>query len=224
MSGDIDKLKRLIDRGVDKNQTDRFGRGALFYAVYSGSITVVRYLLELGLTTCIHTSTYSETHRMILLDIPDHDREAKPCMKAIELDNLPVVKLLDQHGCHMLKSFTALRNAVLTKSSEVVKYLFSQYNYQLNQVYVLLREGPIGMHTHSTRFTILEESFRQSSAVVSELLIDHGAHPDQTLIMNTFARGELKLIVLFIRTGIDVDFTLCHLITSFRGLLYYKFS
>ena len=222
-SGDIDELKHLIDRGVDENHTDMFGKNALWFAVCSGSMTVIRYLLKLGLATCLHTSTYCESHHMILPETIDYDWVAKPCLKAIELDNLPVVKLLEQHGCQTLKSFTALRHAVLNTSPKVVKLLLSRYKYPLNQEYIIVREASLRNHAPSTHFTILEESCQKSCAVISKLLIDHGAYPDQFLLKNAIARVDLELIALLIRTGVDVDYILYHLSTDF-GILLLKLA
>ena len=187
-SGSIDVMRHLMDHGIDKNHTDRFKRNALWYAVCNGKVAAIQYLLERGVTLCKFQEPYIE-----------FQEQFKPCIKAISMDNLPVVKLLEQYGCQTIKSFAALRHAVLHNSASVVDYLLSRYKYHLNKEY----------SEHDGRITILEESCRESSLEISTLLMEHGAYPGNGAIhiaITASPGGHLELVARFIRSGVDVDY------------------
>ena len=201
-SGDIDKLKLLIDNGVDKNHADRYGKNALFFAVFKDHIHVIQYLLELSITLCTKAPEHNEGPDMVFQR--SYYMELRPCMRAIHMDNLPVVKMLEQYGCQTVKSFTALRCAVLGNSTIVVKYLLSRYEYPLNQKYTCIVTDSTNDIDSYPR-PILTES-GASCVEISKLLMDHGADPYQSLVAVMVSFGKLELIALFIRRGVDVDY------------------
>ena len=218
-SGNTEKLKLLIEHGVDKSHTDVFGRDALWFAVFSGNISTVRYLLELGLTTCAHTSEPYEGPYLVISETTYYDQVRKPCKRAIDMDHLPMVRLLEQYGCETVKSFTALRQAVLENSSKVVKYLLSNYEYPLNQEY-MVHESDFTVRANNT-YTILGESHGLScDIVILKWLICHGANPERILIKDAIKEGRLELIAQFIRGGFDVDYMLHHPPITLRTLLF----
>ena len=196
-SGSIDVLTYLMDHGIDKNHTDEFEKNALWYAVCNGKVAAIQYLLELGVTLCKFQEPYIKFQEQYM-----------PCIKAIAMDNLPVVKLLERYGCQTMKSFAALRHGVLHQSSNVVGYLLSRYKYPLNKEY----------SEQDDRMTILVESCRKSSLGISTLLMEHGAYPISVnksygaihIAITAALGGYLELIARFIRSGVDVDYNPHH--------------
>ena len=213
--GDINQLKILIDHGLDKNHTDIDGKSALWFAVSEGHIPVIQYLLEIGITTCTKTSEHNEGPDTVFPN--SYYMALKPCLRAIDMDNLPVVKLLEQYGCQTMKTFTALRCAVRRNSPKVVRYLLSTYEYPLNQEYMV---------TDSTNRayiypkTILFESCYLRCIQISQLLMVHGADPDPILVKSIVSLGKLETIALFIRSGVDTDYKPFYL----KQLLPYKYN
>lgn len=48
--GDIEKVKALIKDGVDINVVDKKGRNAAFYALFSRSLKMLKFVIEQGVS------------------------------------------------------------------------------------------------------------------------------------------------------------------------------
>ena len=223
--GDVDLLKMLFIHGTDKDSRDENDVSMLCHVVDSGNVEAVRYLLDLGVT--IPSSTIEVHERQCdkckenTLIIPHNKWEIHgsldPCMRAIGHNNLEIVKLLDERGSQTCKSFSTLRHAVRFRIVDVISYLLSKYTYPLNIEY----------NTNPTeskqRYTLLTElncnTISEFAFQIIYLLLDHGADPAKAMctarsanaIMNAIFYGNLKVIAVYIRSGIDINFRSYHI-------------
>ena len=223
--GDVDLLKMLFIHGNDKDSRDENGVSMLCHVVDSGNVEAVRYLLDLGVT--IPSSTIEVHERQCdkckenTLIIPHNKWESHgsldSCMRAIGRNNLEIVKLLDERGSQTCKSFSTLRHAVRYRIVDVISYLLSKYTYPLNIEY----------NTNPTeskqRYTLLTElncnTISEFAFQIIYLLLDHGADPANAMctarsgnaILNAIFYRNLKVIAVYIRSGIDINFRSYHI-------------
>ena len=209
----IDILRSLINLGISKDGIDSFGRNALHNAVCSGHITVIRYLLELGvaITTIGRRQhrrlCYKETRSpMMGTDKRDTLRYMyNPCLQAISMERLDVVQLLEKYEHQTFQSIGALKCAMRKNSFKLVNYLLSKYTYPLNIEY---------MHK-SWNFcqTIVTEACKPHQLEMVTLLTEHGADPAkiskyndyQSAIMIAIENHYYELVAHFIRSGVNLD-------------------
>ena len=220
--GNIELLKLLFNHGIDKDCTDENGISILWYVVDSGNVEAVRYLLDLGVVIPTYALDVRETqceqckeNTLIIewegkwKDQLNHD----PCMKAIRDNKFEIVKLLDEHGCQSSKSFNALMRAVIYHRLEIASYLLDKYAYPLNIEYIKI--------AHSSRkqgLTLLTELnlnfiIKLNLVQITTLLLDHGADPAKPMcltrspnaIMAAIHYGNLKVIVQYIRSGVNIN-------------------
>ena len=208
---DVELLKCMFDRGLDKDSTDDEGLSLLWWVLDSDSdsdtrkIKAVTYLLTLGVEIPYYKMK-SYQKNTYLASIKHKD----PCMKAIRHNMLDVVKLLDEYGSGSCKLFMALRCAVIHGSVEVASYLLNTYKYSLNIEYNLQSKQS------SSTYTLLTEQCVDCSdhtTKIIKLLLDHGADPAKPMsaatsvnaIMTAIASSNVKIIALFIRSGVDIN-------------------
>ena len=230
--GNVELLKCLFNRGIDKDSTDPLGLSVLWWVVYSGNIEAVRYLLDIGVTisNCapkvheiqcecckrdrlvieyrIYRYLFKEDEDTVVFNFDEEDQD--PCMTAISDNKLDIVKLLDERGSQICKSFTALRSAVIWGSVDVASYLLNNYTYHPNIEYIILDSvqstGP---------YTLLTEPRLRHvfTAKITKLLLDHGADPAKPIcsvtsrnaIMTAICYGNEETIVQYIRSGVDIN-------------------
>ena len=228
--GNVELLKCLFNRGIDKDCTDQVGLSVLWWVVVSGNIEAVRYLLDMGVAIFNYAPTVHETQcegckkdklvieckvdrhlfeedgSTVAVDFFKEDQD--PCMGVISDNNLDIVKLLDERGSQSCKSFTALRHAVIWGSVDVARYLLNNYAYPLNIEYIIKNadesRGP---------YTLLTEPRRVFTAKITELLLDHGAYPDKPMcsatsrnaIMTAICHENVETIVQYIRSGVNIN-------------------
>ena len=210
--GNVELLKCMINRGIDKDSIDQDGYSILWYVVHSGNIEAVRYLLDIGVTI----PTYAPEEREIpceqcgenrlLIDTDGKQEGRDPCMKAIRRDQLEIVKLLDEYGSKICKSFHALRSAVQLGSVDVASYLLNTYSYPLNMEYNF-KNSCKSIHT------LLTEPVFGFWAQITKLLLDHGADPAKQMcaatssnaIMTAIKYDNLEVIAQYIRSGVDIN-------------------
>ena len=229
--GNVELLKCLFNRGIDKDSTDQVGLSVLCWVVHSGNIEAVRYLLDIGVAIHNYAPTVHETQceqckkdeLVIECKVDRHlfeedgrtsvyklsEEGQDPCMIAIGNNMLEIVKLLNERGSQICKSFTALRHAVIWGGVDVASYLLNNYNYHTNIEYILKiadkRRGP---------YTLLSEPKRVFTAKITKLLLDHWADPAKPIcaqtcrnaIMTAICCGHLKTIAQYIRSGVDINF------------------
>ena len=211
-TGSLDVLKYLIeDVHLEKNSIHENGCSVLCFAVRSMNVKTVRYLLDLGVSTITNTPEErvepcqhcSESLPYVYSD----DFYLHPCMEAIESNTTDMVKLFEEYGCQSYKHLFALSQAVCLKRVEVVKYLLSNYNYQLNKEYKgsLLRWNP-----HAT---LLTEACDAKSIEIVNLLLEHGADPNVNNCVKTCSsalnvaifKRLVEVIARLIRGGVNVN-------------------
>ena len=138
----MDVLKCLIeDNGIDKNSTDEKGLSILYWAVHSGNIEAVRYLLKKGVTMtsfvpqeCVEACRKcGEKIACYYLAAPQ--MKSDPYMFAIRCNMSDVVRLMSEYGCALYKSPQILSYAIRKNSVDVVDYFLSNYKYPLNYGY-----------------------------------------------------------------------------------------
>ena len=210
--GNMDVLKCLIENhGIDKN-----GLNILYWAVKSGNIEAVRYLLNLGVTTTADIpqerleACEASHHNMSRHIINGIQLKAELFKETIGRHYRPeVVKLLDEYGCQLYRSDEALRYAVYLDRVSVVDYLLCNHNYSLNNEYIL--EFSYGMrHSHQT---LLMSACQNHSVKMVELLVEHGANPNTGRYYNkcpsainiAIHNGHIKMVARMIRSGVDVN-------------------
>ena len=206
--GDVELLKCMFNSGFDKDTTDQDDACVLVYVVNSRNIEAVRYLLDLGVTIPCLSPNVSETQckqckeSIMIIDAHFAGAIPDPCLMAIYLNRVDIVKLLDEYGSPSCKLFTTLRYAVELGHVDVVSYLLNKYTHLSNREYIM----------ESTVFTLLSEN--RSNAQIRKVLLDHGADPakpnclatDVNAIMAAIEYGNLYAIAQYIRSGVDINF------------------
>ena len=222
--GNVEVLKFMFNRGIDKDYTDPYGFSVLWWVVRSDKIEAVRYLLDLGVSIPSYKPEVRTTqckqckeNRLIIHDDSrqeDHD----PCMKAIRYNMLDMVKLLDERGSQSCQSFNALRCAVIYDSIDIVSYLFTKYTYRLNMEYIIVEcDQSRSIYTLLTEprflYTTKPQISSQLTAQITQLLLDHGADPAKQMcsatsvnaMMTAIRFGNLKAIAQYIRNGVNIN-------------------
>ena len=210
--GDVELLKCMFNRGVDKDSIDQYGFSLLWHVVKSGDFEAVRYLLDIG----VAIPTYAPEEREVpcehcgenrLIIENDWKQEARDsCMMAIHRNNLEIVKMLDEYGSKSCKTFYALRRAVQLGCVDVASYLLNTYSYPLNIEYIF-KNFCKGI------YTLLTERGYGFRAQITKLLLDHGADPAKQMcgatsvnaIMTAIGYGNLEVIAQYIRSGVDIN-------------------
>ena len=213
--GGVEVLKCLLeDGGIDKNSIDKRGYSVLHWAVTGRNIPTVRYLLNLGIT--------------ITTDIPQSVDSCKSCgktlscyyrtgrnpstkayMEAIQLNMLELVKLMDEHGCHLYQSTDSLNYAIHCNSVEVVDYLLCKHKYRINDEYIECYDR----NEWAFHQTFLMKACHEKSVQVATLLLKHGADPNimgcirrwHSTINMAIHKRHVEIIALFLRVGLNVN-------------------
>ena len=228
--GNVELLKCLFNRGIDKDSADQIGLSVLWWVVNSGNIEAVRYLLDIGVSIpnyapkvheiqcglckkdklvieCkVDRHRFEEDEGKLIVDFFKEDQD--PCMRAIYDNNLEIVKLLDEHGSQSCKSFTALRRAVIWGSVDVASYLLNNYNYHTNIEYIINNADE-----SRSSYTLLTKPRRVFTAKITKLLLDHGADPAKPMcaatsvnaIMTAICFGNVETIAQYIRNGVNIN-------------------
>ena len=202
--GNIELLKCLFNYGIDKDCANYDGYRVLYWVIAGGNIEAVHYLLNLGVVIPSYKYERYEKNKSILR-IRQEYRD--PCIIAIHYNRLEIVKLLEEYGSKTSKSFTALCCAVINNSVDVASYLLNTYKYPLNIEYSR-HPGP-----NNNIYTLLTDRRSVLSSQIIKLLLDHGADPAKPMcsktnvnaIMTAIAHGKLKIVVQYIRSGVDIN-------------------
>ena len=203
----IDMLGFLLDLGIDKNCINSSGQNALYRAIFSGDITVIRYLLEAGvtITTKRKQPLYWVVTDLRTMNMQQHSLQWNACMPAISREMLDVVQLLEKYDQQTFQSIKTLQYAVSKRSLKIVNYLLSKYKYPLNMEY-LDEEG-------GTYYTIITEACHSRQLGMVTLLMEHGADPAkkndneeyQCAFLIAIDNGYNELVAHFIRSGVSLD-------------------
>ena len=215
-AGSVDVLKCLIEKyGIDKNPIDKKGLSILYWAVHSGNIEAVRYLLKQGVTmTSFVPQECVEACRKCGTNVPCHYLDATqlktdPCVFAIRGNMLDVVSLMDEYGCELFKSPAILSYAISTNSVQVVDYLLSNYKYSLNYGYTEKYDRGL----NSDHQTFLNKACEIQSVQMVKLLLKQGVDPNKKYCAEKFANvfnvaiyyRHVNNTACFIRRGVNVD-------------------
>ena len=216
-AGCEDVLKCLAEHnGIDKSSIDKNGVELLYDAVCSDNIEVVRYLLKQGVTmTTFVPQTYVEACTDCGTNILYHYVNAEqlytdPYIKAITLEMLDVLKLMDEYGCELYKSAHILRHAICVNSLHVVEYLLCNYKYPLNYEYAVRSDYSTLDFGHQT---FLINACERPSVKVVKLFLERGADPNKkfcsekcrSVINVAIQTGHVEIIAQFLREGVNVN-------------------
>ena len=204
--GKVELLKSMFEHGINKNSTDQKGFSILWHVVSSGNIEAVRYLLDLGVNIPSYKPKQSKQNISTCM-VDSHQDSKYPCMRAIQLNRLEIVKVLEEYENQSCKTFAALRHAVKFGSVDVVSYLLNKYTYPVNMEYT------IDTDQNRLSYTLLTEFIYRSVHRIIKLLLDHGADPTQptcsatcdNAIMTAIALRNLKVIAQYIRSGVNIN-------------------
>ena len=209
--GNVELLKCMFNRGIDKDTTAVYGLNILWHVVSSGNIDAVRYLLDLGVAIPTFVPEFAETQcegckeNILIIDDECDQLYKNPCMRAIT--DSEIVKLLDEYKSKSYKSFCALRHAVKYGNVDVVSYLLNKYTYPINMEYIL-------KDFSESIFTLLTDPFLECTAQITKLLLDHGADPAKPICgsrsVNAITRaindGNVEIIAQYILNEVDNNF------------------
>ena len=218
MSGGIDVMKYLKDKGTDMNTTSRDGLSAFYRAVHKNNIKAVHYLLQLGVLMTNHSMTRYEKLRedekacncctAYRIHLEYMQNLSDPCALVIRQDQVNVVRLMEEHGCQEYQSLYAVRYALMNDRFKVADYLLGNHKHLLNQYYTfgdLLERCPFR--------TLLTDACREWSVKAILLLLKHGADPNKkscvakspTAMHIAIRAGHSKILSYFIRTGVNIN-------------------
>ena len=216
-AGSVDLLKCLIeDHGVDQNSTGADRLSMLYWAIGSGSIEAVRYLLKQGVTmTSFVPQERVEACRKCGENVECHYLDANqlhtdPYVLAIRSNKPDVLRLMDEYGCELSKSPEILSHAIRVNSVDVVDYLLCNYKYPLNCGYKEKYTTSRWSYDHQT---FLNKSCEMQSVQMVKLLLDHGADPNKKYCVEKFP-GVINVAICyqhvnitgyFIRRGVNMN-------------------
>ena len=221
-AGSVDVLKCLIeDNGIDKISTGSKGLSILYWAVYSGNIEAVRYLLKQGVTmTSFVPQQCVEACRKCGENVSCHYPEAtqlkhNPYVIAVIFNMVDVVRLMDKYGCELYKSPQILSYAIRNNSVDVVDYLLCNYKYPLNYGFI---EKYIDSSLNSGHQTFLSKACKTQSVEIVKLLLEDGADANKlccvekcpSVINIAIYKGNVEIIAQLLRGGINVNTRSCH--------------
>ena len=212
-SGSVDLLKHLVeDNGIDKDSTDVQGYSVLYWAVTSGKIEAIRYLLNLGVTTstCIPRKFWAPCGvcgTKLWCNSIDCALKYDICMRCIDHDTPELVMLMEEHGFELCKHICALIYAIRNVKVKVVDYLLSNYNYPLNYEYIDTHEAKLEHHT------LLTDACQTNSVDMVKLLLENGADPNikscaekhPSVFNVAISNKHVEIIGRFIRGGLNVN-------------------
>ena len=209
--GRVDLLKCLIDRGIDKDGIDQYGRSLLWWVVQSGELDAIRYLLDLGVklpTDIVVTEACYEQCKhcgMDMLMIADAKQQREDlCLEVICMDKIDAVQLFEENGSKSFKYFNAFRLAVTYDSVTVLEYLHRKYRHPLNTYYTISN-----LRFDYKHWTFLKEACYYGSINVVVYLLEHGADLNNgcsSALSIAIRSRQIELIALLICNGVDVNF------------------
>ena len=220
-AGSTEMLKCLLeDHDIDKNSIDEKGLGVLYWAVSSGNIEAVRYLLKQGVTmTSFVPQESKEACKKCGTDISCHylnstQLDTDPYVLAIRSNMPDIVRLMDECGCELNKSPEVLSYAIRANRVKVVDYLLCNYKYPLNYEYT---DKYSDSSLNSDHKTFLSTACKRQSVEVVQLLLDHGTDPNKkycvekcpSVITAAINERHIESIARFIREGVNVNTRSC---------------
>ena len=217
-TGNVNMLKCLLEyNGIDKNSIDAKGCSVLYWAVISGNIEAIRYLLHLGATAttyvpqeCMEPCTACRTN-LAFHYVNEEELDTDPYMLAVCANQPEVLEVLEEYGCQLYKSLEVLSYAVSMNSKDVVDYLLCNHKYPLNSEYS--EKGFWGRSFPRDHQTLLKVACKKSSVKVIKLLLEHGADPNTKWDVDmcpgalnvAISNRHVEIIALFIRSGVNVN-------------------
>ena len=215
-AGSVDVLKCLLEKySIDKNPIVKKGLSILYWAVHSGNIEAVRYLLKQGVTmTSFVPQECVEACRKCGTNVSCHYPDATqlhndPYVLAIRFNMLDIVRLMNEYGCQLYKSPEILSLAIRANSVEVVEYLLCNHKYPLNYEY----SEKYDRFLNSDHQTFLNKACKEQSVRIVTLLLEHGADPNKkhcaekchNVINVSIYRRHINNTACFIRRGVNVN-------------------
>ena len=145
----LKEIKKLLNKGLDINQKDKYGCTLLHYACQNSDLEIIEYLLQKGANieiknsyftcypifeaiTSTNTSNPIKTIELLLqynVDINKTDAFGNTLLHyAVDLGNIPLIKLLKKHGLSPKKTLrkdqdTPLDYANYQKNTEIINLL-----------------------------------------------------------------------------------------------------
>ena len=219
----VDVLKNIIEQGINKDSTDKYGKSMLRLVTQSGNVEAVRYLLDLGVTfptyqpkTELKPCKKCRTNRLYI--VRDHKQTKRdPCMAAISKNALDVFQLLENYSAQSFNSFNVLMQATYNNSPDVMEYLLNKYTYPVNVEYVTNRSNT-GITYRIDFRTLLMEACYSNSVDAAKMLLDHGADSNKwmceekcfSVINIAIYQCNVKMVAHLIRSGLNISSSSYH--------------
>ena len=219
-NGNVDVLKCLIeDNDMDKNSVDNQNIGLLYWAVDSGRVEAVRYLLSLGVTITTYTpQDYVEPCKgcgniIGYYSFYPSQQWGDAYMLALRMDMPEMLKLMEEYGCKLYKSPGVLISAFFRPSLKVVDYLLSNHQYQLNREYMCIKTNDRSETCDSHRTVISKALYERRNVKLVKLLLEHGADLNMKrcdekwsdAINFAIYNRHVEIIATFIRCGLNIN-------------------
>ncbi|ORX61211.1 ankyrin [Piromyces finnis] len=178
---DIEKIKNLIDSGVDINRRNLDGCTPLFYAVKTGNLEITKYIIECGaylnLMDRYGYTPLSHAIKIGSLEIVKYLIEKEidinvineygytPLIYAIKKEDIDIIKYLVKNGANINEIdknvYTPLFYAIKKRNFEIIKYLIHH-------------GADIHLHTRYSK-TSLNYAIRCGDINIVKYLIECGA-------------------------------------------------
>ena len=182
--GDLDRVRALLDEGVEIEARDKVGATALINTATHGHSQIVRLLFDYGANVNA-TTTGGET----------------ALLKAVEHGHSQIVRLLLDHGANVnvttMWHKTALSTAAEQDETVDIVQMLLDNNAEINEP--------------GTRYPPLIVAARQESMAVLQLLIDRGANVEsgdlfcRTALRVAALSGRERAVRLLIENGAAIE-------------------
>jgi len=178
-TGNIARLKWLLDRGAQLDQKDLFGHDAFTYACEFGQLDMVRYLIERGVKI--------NTNELI-----------SPLSQACWNGHFSVVRILFENGA-VVDDFDILYKACMNGYVEVVRELLAYDAHLVTKDWDEYRETPLHIAISRGHMEVVRE-LTTRGAFLNEVNCDN-----KTPICCASWIGNLEMVKLLISAGAHIN-------------------
>jgi ankyrin repeat protein len=208
--GDIAKMERCVQQGVDVNKVDERGYAPLHYAARNGQKQAVEFLVAKGADVNVRSSE-GRTPLFDAVDVGNRDVAALLVSRGAD------VNIRDRNGQMSLdaalsRNDTAMAKLLTAKGAEGSIYTFARLG-DLDRVRACLEKGADVNARDPNGQTALHVAVNNEHRDVAELLISKGADVNakdgrgDTPLICAVEKGDRNTVTLLVTKGADVNYT-----------------